>query len=185
MRVERLAEEYAIDVEWKPFELHPETPPEGRPARAPSGAFERVRESAQRSGIEMRRPERSANSRMALEASEWVRAVAPEAFDRFHRAVFEAYFGAGLNIGDPDVLVTIAEHLSLDGAALREVLASRAYAPAVDEGIQWAADRGLTSTPFFIFVADRLYGVPGAQEYEVFEQVMERLAVPRRPPAAR
>lgn len=128
----------------------------------------------------MVRPRVIANSRPALEASELARDAGPEAFDRFHAAVFRAYFEDDRNIGDADVLAAIAEAAGLDGAALRAALADRRYAARVDERIQWAASRGLTSTPFFLFLADRVYGVPGAQEYPVFQGVMERLGVPPR-----
>jgi predicted DsbA family dithiol-disulfide isomerase len=135
---------------------------------------------AQAAGIPMIRTSIIPNSRPSLEAAEFVRETAPEAFDRFHKALFRAYFEQDRNIGDIDTLMDIARAEGIDADALREALTERRYAEAVDERIQWAASRGLTSTPFFIFVADKLYGVPGAQEYEVFQSVMERLGVPPR-----
>ena len=84
----------------------------------------------------------------------------------------------GRNIGDLDVLVDIARDSGLDGDALRQALTERRYADLVDEGIQWAAESGLTSTPTFVF-DDRL-AIVGAQEYDLFESVMERLGVKRR-----
>jgi predicted DsbA family dithiol-disulfide isomerase len=167
-------------VEWRPFELNPETPPEGLERGTASGRSSPVIEIAHAAGIQMVRTSVIPNSRPSLEASEWVRDTAPEAFDRFHAAVFRAYFVEDRNIGDVDVLARIAVDEGLDGEALRGAVTSRAYAAAVDEGIGWAGAHGISSTPFFILVADKLYGVPGAQEYVVFEQVMERLGVPRR-----
>lgn len=129
-------------------------------------------------GLVLRSPPLIANSRLALEASEFARAAGQEAFDRFHRAVFRAYFEDGRNIGDPEVLVAIGEREGLDAGGLRAALADRRYRGAVDEGIQWAVDSGITSTPTFIF-DDRL-AIVGAQPYELFEQVMQRLAVPKK-----
>ena len=134
-------------------------------------------EAAQAAGIPMVRTSVIANSRPALEAAEFARDAGAEVFDRFHRALFRAYFEEDRNIGDIDTLIAVAEAQGLDGAALREALAERRYAARVDEAIQWAASRGLTSTPFFLFIADKLYGFPGAQDYSVFEGVMERLGV--------
>jgi predicted DsbA family dithiol-disulfide isomerase len=131
-------------------------------------------------GIPMVRTNIIANSRLALEAAEFARQAGAEAFDRFHRAVFRAYFEQDRNIGLVDTLVDIGTTEGLNGPALRTAVEDRQYAPAVDERIQWVAERGLTSTPFFIFVADKMYGVPGAQEYPVFESVMARLGVERR-----
>lgn len=170
-------------MEWWPFELHPETPPEGSPRGPASGRANPALEVAHASGIPMVRSSVIANSRLALEASEFARDAGGDAFDHFHAAVFRAYFEEDRNIGDAEVLVAIAEAVGLDGAVLREALAERRYAARVDERIQWAAARGLTSTPFFLFVADKMYGVPGAQDYPVFQGVMARLGVaPRHPP---
>jgi predicted DsbA family dithiol-disulfide isomerase len=175
-----LKREYPVNVEWWPFELHPETPPEGRDRGPASGRPNPAIEAAHAAGIPMVRTSVIANSRLALEASEFARDAGVEAFDRFHSAVFHAYFEQDRNIGAIETLVSVGEAEGLDGTALRTALIERRYSGRVDQGIQWAADRGLTSTPFFIFVADRLYGVPGAQEYPVFESVMARLGVERR-----
>ncbi len=183
MRVEQLQREYPVVVEWRPFELHPETPPEGRPRGPASGRPNPALEMAHAAGIPMVRTSVIANSRPALEAAEFARAAGPDAFDRFHKALFRAYFEQDRNIGDVEVLAEIAAAEGLDADALRRALAERRYAPAVDESVQWAVSRGITSTPFFLFVADRLYGFPGAQEFAAFESVMARLGVPRRTPS--
>lgn len=167
-------------MEWWPFELHPETPPEGRARGPASGRPNIALEAARAAGIPMIRTSVIANSRLALEAGEFARAAGDEAFDRLHKALFRAYFEQDRNIGLIDTIVAIAEAAGLDGTELRRALAERRYADAVDERIQWAAARGLTSTPFFIFIKDKLYGVPGAQEYAVFESVMARLGVHKR-----
>lgn len=177
MRVEQLVKDYPIEVEWRPFELHPEIPLEGRPKGPPSGASSPVLAVAQAAGIPMVRTSVIPNSRPSLEAAEWVRATAPEAFSRFHAALFHAYFVEDRNIGDHGELVKLAETQGLDGPSLREALARRRYAPDVDSRMQWAVERGISSTPFFIFAADRLYGLPGAQEYPVFQSIMARLGV--------
>ena len=117
------------------------------------------------------------NSRPALEAAELARDAGPDAFDRFHRALFRAYFEEDRNIGDLDTLAAVAAAEGLDADALRAALADRRYAARVDEHVQWAVSRGLTSTPYFLFVADRLYGFPGAQDYAVFQSVMQRLGI--------
>ena len=103
-----------------------------------------------------------------------VAVVARKLVDALHKA----YFEDGRNIGDLDVLVDIARNSGLDGDALRQALTERRYTDLVDEGIQWAAESGLTSTPTFVF-DDRL-AIVGAQDYDLFESVMERLGVKRR-----
>ncbi len=184
MRAEQLERDYPITIEWRPFELHPEIPPEGKPKGPPSGAPNRVMEAAHAAGIPMVRTSMTPNSRPSLEAAEWVRATAPEVFGRFHAALFRAYFVEDRNIGDVDVLAAVAVEQGLDGPALREALVRRQFSPDVDAGMQWALERGISSTPFFIVAADKLYGIPGAQEYNVFQSVMARLGIQPRAASA-
>jgi predicted DsbA family dithiol-disulfide isomerase len=176
VRADRIEREYAVQVTWEPYELHPETPPEGRPRPA------RVRPSpveaaAHAAGLEMTSPPIIANSRPALEASEFVRDQAPEAFSRFHHGVFRAYFVDGRNIGDPAVLAAVGSASGVDPAALRAAIAARAYRDLVTDKIAWAVANGLASTPTFLF--DDRFQVVGAQEYAFFELVLNRFDVPR------
>jgi predicted DsbA family dithiol-disulfide isomerase len=167
-----------VDVEWWPFELHPEIPAAGRPRGPDTGRSGAMLEIARAAGIPMVRTSIVPNSRRALEAGEFARDAGPEAFDRLHAALFRAYFVEDRNIGDVDILADIAGAQGLDGDGLRAALADRRYAPRVDESIRWAVSRGLTATPTFLFVADKIYSLPGAQAYEVFQSVMARLGVP-------
>ena len=177
MRAERLEREYEVAITWEPWELHPETPPEGRPR--PRRARESpVIAAARAAGLEMIEPPLVANSRLALEASEYVRETAPGAYGTFHHAVFRAYFEHGRNIGDPEVLAEVATTCGLDGGGLRASVVERRYRDLVDEKIQRAAANGHTSTPTFLF-GDR-FAVAGAQDYEFFELVLKRLGVPKR-----
>ena len=177
MRAEQLEREYRVRVTWSPFELHPETPAEGRPRRPREGESP-VEAAARSAGLIMRIPPFIANSRLALEAAEFARDEGADASARLHHAVFRAYFEEGRNIGDPDVLVTIGRAQGLDGDRLRDALAERRYRERVDAAIQWAAGHSLTSTP--TFVLDNRLAVVGAQDYELFESLMQRLGVPRR-----
>jgi len=72
--VEKLKEEYEVEVEWRPFYLRPDTPPEGldlpdyvKRARA-NGSEERLRSIATSYGMEFRSTERIYNTRLAHEA---------------------------------------------------------------------------------------------------------------------
>lgn len=177
MRADQLEREYPVQIEWTPWELHPDTPPEGR-TRTPRPGASVVKEAARAAGLTLRSPEVIANSRLALEAAEFVKQQAPNRFDVFHRALFVAYFEDGRNIGLPDVLLDIARACEVDADALGEALRERAYQEQVDEEIAWAHASGIGSTPTYVF--DSRVAVIGAQEYAVFEDVMGRLGVARR-----
>lgn len=106
------------------------------------------------------------NTRLAQELGAWAeREGKPEV----HDALFRAYFVDGVDIGQPDALVPVAEKLGLDGGAARAVLAERRMRDAVDRDWERAREYGITGVP--TFVAARR-GVVGAQPYEVLEQLV-------------
>lgn len=182
-----MAQEFAVTIEWVPFELHPETPPEGlvrdpnRPIMKPA-----VRDYlvllAEDGGIAMHSAPVMPNGRHALEATEWARDQGAAAFDTLHRALFRAYFEEGRNISTVDQVVAVAEAVGLDGAALRRALESGAYRARVQEATNAMRALGITSTPTYLF-EDR-YMVVGAQDDALFADVLRRLGVPRRADAA-
>jgi predicted DsbA family dithiol-disulfide isomerase len=91
--------------------------------------------------------------------------------------LYRAYFVAARNIGDPDVLVEIAQSVGLPAEAARTVLAERRFKGAVDA--DWAKSHayGVTGVP--TFVAAR-HGVVGAQPYEVLEAMLVKAGAARR-----
>ncbi len=179
MRVERLQREFAIEVIWWPFELHPEIPSAGIDRReAPSpqrvAMYEHLRSLAVEAGLPFQRPPRVVNSHRALEAAEFAREQGK--FDAYHRALFDAYWAQGRDIGDAAVLVELAVAAGLDGGALRDALESRRYATLVGERTEEARAWGVTGTPTFIFESgDRRFPLVGAQDDAVFENVARRL----------
>ena len=179
MRVERLEREFDIDVEWQPFELHLEIPPEGydrdkRPSRKPEGYVSPLRQLAQDEGLTYQPSSHVSNSHAPLEAAEFAREHG--VFDAYHRSLFEAYFGEGRDIGEAALLIELATVAGLDGEALGEALASKRYASVVDEQTEKSRQVGITGTPTFIFESgDRQFPLVGAQDYAVFENVARRM----------
>jgi predicted DsbA family dithiol-disulfide isomerase len=87
--------------------------------------------------------------------------------------MFKAYFEELANIGETETVVQVAASVGLDGGELRAALAAGRYRAAVDDGIAWSRAIGVTAIPTFVF--DERYGVVGAQEYETFRLMMEKL----------
>jgi predicted DsbA family dithiol-disulfide isomerase len=109
------------------------------------------------------------NSEPAHEAALW--ADDHEAGEPFRHAVYRAYFAEGANIGSPDVLVGLAEHLGLAAPPdLRAALAEGRYRERVAEQFERARALGITGVPSY--VAGN-YVMVGAQPYEVFRQFIE------------
>jgi predicted DsbA family dithiol-disulfide isomerase len=91
----------------------------------------------------------------------------------FHRRMFKAYFDELEDIGQLDTVVRLGVEAGLPEAALRVALESGRYRVQVDDALHWARQIGVTGVPTFVF--DEKHGVVGAQDHEVFVQVMEQL----------
>ncbi|MGD9702524.1 MAG: DsbA family oxidoreductase [Acidimicrobiia bacterium] len=88
--------------------------------------------------------------------------------------LLQAYFTDGRNVGDPDVLVDAAARVGLDAAEVESFLASDAGRAEVMNDLAVAASNDITAVPTFVF--NGTWMVPGAQEIETFERVLERVA---------
>ena len=64
-----------------------------------------------------------------------------------HRAVFDAVFVGGLDVGRVDVLVSIAEDLGLDATETKAVLDVDRHTASVAEARRLAATSGITAPP--------------------------------------
>ena len=179
--------DYYVEVEWVPFELHPEIPPEGLHRdvlgrRTPEGVREHLYTLAAEAGLALQSNPIVANGHKGLEAAEWAREQGPETFDRVHRALFAAYFGESRNISTAEQVIEALAAQAIPTAGLAEALAAETYAARIDEYTTLARQNGISSTPTFIL--DDRYSIPGAQDYLVFASALTRLGVPRRPDAA-
>ena len=116
------------------------------------------------------------NSRLAQELAKW--ADSRPGFEAIHGALYHAYFVDGLNIGDPAVLIRIAESVGLPGDEARDVLADRTFKEAVDEDWERASRSGITGVPSF--VAGK-YKVVGAQPYDMLVELLKAAAAETEP----
>jgi predicted DsbA family dithiol-disulfide isomerase len=87
--------------------------------------------------------------------------------------LLKAYFTDGLNISDPAVLADCATDVGFDADQVRAFLDSDEGHGEVMEELAVAAANGITAVPTFVFNGQ--WAVPGAQDVEVFERVLERL----------
>ncbi|MBI2935797.1 MAG: DsbA family protein [Chloroflexi bacterium] len=170
-RVERLKQEYPVDVEWRPFDLRPGTPPEGTLRTGPDvgqvlgghlGAM------AKEAGLLMRRPPLTACSRPTMAAGEYAKEQGK--YKEFHLAMFKAYWEDGRNIGDLVVIRQVAEVVGLPWLELEGRLSTGFYTPKIEAAIAEAHRIGINAIPAFIVGQ---YFFMGAQPYEVFREVVE------------
>lgn len=178
-----MAREYAVEIEWVPFELHPETPAEGyeresQSKAARTGMRDHLYQMAEEAGLPLQSNRIVANAHKSLEAGEWARAQGGEAFETVHHALFGAYFAEARNISTIDQVVDALTETGLDMGSLREALEAGTHADVVDQMTALAREQGISSTPTFIF--EQQFVIAGAQDFEVFADFLDRLGVPRR-----
>jgi predicted DsbA family dithiol-disulfide isomerase len=164
-------------VSWRPFDLHPEYPPEGisraelieRYGPGFTGNLARMFDEA---GL----PHSDEltlvpNSKNALKLGERARDLGR--FDELHPRIFGAYWAEARDIGDDEVLVELAAAAGISEEDARSAFASDELEQRVEQWTQAALELGANGVPAWL-VDERLL-VPGAQPHEVFERVLERL----------
>jgi predicted DsbA family dithiol-disulfide isomerase len=165
------------------FPLHPETPAQGISIEElftgrdidVDAMYSRMKSLMDAEGLPYGRRSHTYNSRLAQELGTW--ADTQPGGEAIHDALNKAYFVEGVNIGDPDLLVEIAESVGLSRDTARAVIEERRFQSAVDA--DWAKSRqyGVTGVPTFVAGG---YGVVGAQPYEALEQLLnEAGALPK------
>jgi predicted DsbA family dithiol-disulfide isomerase len=183
VRVEKLKQAFEVETALVHFPLHPETPMEGRSLAAmyaergldPEAMYARMKGLMDAEGLPYGRRTHTYNSRLAQELGKWADTQPGGA--AIHDKLYQAYFVDSRNIGDPEVLVEIAQSVGLPAEEARAVLAERRFKDAVDADWAKSHQYGVTGVP--TFVAAR-HGVVGAQPYEVLEQLVEKAGAPRR-----
>jgi predicted DsbA family dithiol-disulfide isomerase len=192
--LKRLDGEIEAELQFQPFELNPDMPPEGEDrnehiakkyGRSPeemSASREVIRQRAAAVGFTMSGSQnRIYNSFDAHRLLHWAGLVDKkgetpkgETQAKLKHALLRAYFTDGLNIADPDVLVAKAEEAGLDPTEARAILQSDRYAQDVKQEEQaWLAS-GINSVP--AIVVNRTYLISGGQPPEVFETHLREMA---------
>jgi predicted DsbA family dithiol-disulfide isomerase len=105
---------------------------------------------AERVGLPIDPPRRNANSRLALETMELVRARrGDDAAAAFHHAVSRAFFVDGANIADPSVIATYAQAGGVEPAEVESAWRAHAFAGAVDASIAASRRAGVRGVPAY------------------------------------
>lgn len=169
---------YALEVRWRAFPLHPETPEQGltleelfsgRDIHIPA-VLARLKKAAGELGLPWGDRTRTYNSRQAQELGKWAEEKGKG--DEFHNAVFRAYFVEGKNIAKKEVLADLASGVGLVKEEALEILETRSFKAAVDEDWRLSREWGIIAVPTFVMNGERLVG---AQPYGVLEEFVQRL----------
>ena len=164
-------------MQWLPFDLHPEYPPEGIPrselhTRYGEPFHDRLQATFEAAGLAYNPPpDVVPNSRLALRLTELARDRGLH--DRAHDRLMEAYWAEARDIGDPGVLRELAADVGLDGEEVDRVIEGGDYLERVQASTREAQSLGINGIPAWII--DRRLLVLGAQPQQVFEQAFARL----------
>ncbi|MDQ6747330.1 MAG: DsbA family protein [Candidatus Dormibacteraeota bacterium] len=165
-----------MEIDWKPFWLHPEIPRRGRSRDELLGerggrVSEGLRRLAAEDGLELNPSEVVSDAHPALEMTEFAREQG--ALHPFHRAVMDAYWLNGRDIGDLGVLADCAAAAGLDREAAVLSFTHGTYTGLVVGTTQAAARAGITGTPAWLI--NHHYLVMGAQPLQTLVEVVERV----------
>ena len=164
-------------MEWHPFHLHPEYPPDGVPRETLARRYgpaihERTRAVVEAAGLRYGPPDRIPNSERALAVSELARDRGVH--DAVHARLMHAYWSEGADIGDDGVLLDLVAEAGLDRDEAAAVMAEGdGYTERVLASTRAAQAHGINAIPAFV-LDDRLL-VLGAQPHEAFEQAFGML----------
>lgn len=179
--------EIDIGIRWRPFQLDPTIPPEGRDRRAYLMAkfgdekrIEDMHENIARAGAEegisfaFGAIKISPNTLDAHRLIRWAASSGEDVQNRVARRLFQLYFEEGANIGDRSVLADAAAECGMDRAVVETLLAGNADTAEVREEIETAARMGVRGVPCFLI--EGRYAVMGAQSAEALADAVRQVA---------
>lgn len=115
-----------------------------------------------------------ANTILCHRALHWALVTyGPEQQNQFKEALLRAYFTDGKDVGNIETILAYASEVGLNAADLQDSLNSLDGLKEVQQDFQTALDMEITGVP--CFVIDGRYMIPGAQDVDVFEQVLQRV----------
>jgi predicted DsbA family dithiol-disulfide isomerase len=187
LAIAEVQDEVGVDINWRPYRLNPDYPPEGvdqkKMLEQKLGGAERVAQAHQmladygrEVGINFNFEaiKIGPNTLDAHRLVHWATTESREIQDKVVTALFKANFEEGRNVGDHAVLLDIAEKAGLDRAVIASLLASDADSEMVVAEIEAAQKIGVNGVPFFIF--DGQYAVSGAQTPDVLAGALRDIA---------
>lgn len=178
------APDHPFQIEWHPFQLNPDMPPEGVDKRDYLAArfggdakvdeiHDRLRQIAKANGVDLDPdvPKRIPNTLNAHRLIHWAGIEGKQT--PVVAALFRAYWKEGRDIGNPAVLADIAGAAGMDRAATLRLLQSDADADDLRARDEDARHKGVTAVPTFLIAQQ--YVVSGAQPPDMWAKVIGEL----------
>jgi len=186
-RARSLVPDIGVAVRWRPYQLDPTIPPEGRDRRqymlAKFGSEQRIREiharieplgAAEGIAFNFEAIRIAPNTLDAHRLIRWAGAAGDDVQYRLVRRLFQLNFEEGANIGDHAVLIEAARETGMDASVVETLLPTGADTDAVRAEIATASRMGITGVPCFLL--EEKYAVMGAQEAETLADAFRQVA---------
>ena len=182
----RTADEVSAKIEFQPFELNPQMPPEGQELYehlaqkygSTKAQSDDNREMIRARGEEVGFEFRMTNLRRIYNTFDTHRVLHLAKLEgvqsALKHALFEAYFTLGENPGAHDVLLRVGVAVGLDKDRLQALLNSDEFADEVRADERFYQSQGIHAVPAVI-INDR-HLIEGGQPVEVFEQALRKIA---------
>jgi predicted DsbA family dithiol-disulfide isomerase len=186
--LETVSPDVTATIEWQPFELNPQMPPEGQEItehltqkyRVSEEQAEQNREVIKQRGLSVgyefgnRGGGRIYNTFDAHRLLHWAKTVSAAKQTELKLALFDLYFKNSGNPSDHQQLLDLVEQVGLDRALASEVLSSNQYESDVRQIQQRYQQAGVQSVPAVIVNNKHL--ISGGQPADVFAQALTEIA---------
>lgn len=176
-----------VHVHWRPFQLDPTIPAEGKDRReymlGKFGSDERIHEiharieplgAAEGIAFAFDAIKVAPNTLDAHRVIRWAGAAGEDVQNRLVRRLFQLNFEEGKNIGDASVLIEAAREAGMDAAVVETLLPTDADVEAVQTEIATASRMGVTGVPCFLL--EGKYAVMGAQDAATLTDAIQQVA---------
>lgn len=173
-RIQKLAGDYGIEIEWKGYEIHPSYPAEGvRRKNTPRTlrAAESLKTVMEEEDIKFKLPGFVTNSKYALMAAEYCKEQGK--FLEFHNRCYEEYFMKRKNIGNIEVVLEIASGIGLDKSLMQERIATGEFNNILKEFRMEADQFDVLGVPTVIVNDFRVHGV---QSIDLYRSLLKKFS---------
>ena len=182
--MEDLNEEILFEVNWKPYELHPEIPTEGfnkeeyykikfRNSNGSKDRFNHITEEGKKAGLEFNfdKSKNLPNTFLAHRLLWFSRSKDMQ--DVIAEALFHAYFTEGRDIGSIHELISISTENGLQKSEIEDFLKTDIGSDEILREELRAKEMKIFSVPTYIF--NKKYLLVGGQEANTFKSYMKKV----------
>lgn len=177
----------SVEVRWRPFQLDPTIPAEGKDRKAymqaKFGDGDRLKQihanlvslgAVEGISFDFDAIKVAPNTLDAHRVIRWAGTAGVAIQNNLVERLFSAYFEHGENTGDPHVLIEAAREAGMDVSIVETLLPTDADAEAVRAEIATASRMGITGVPCFLI--EGRYAVMGAQDTDTLADAIRQVA---------